>query len=237
MTEDVVWAIVPAAGIGARIGGRIPKQYLPLGSRTVIDHSVERLLMHPAVNGIYLALNDEDTHWARTEYAGHLDLVLVPGGRERCYSVSNALDSLSKRAKPSDWVMVHDAARPCVRRTDIDHLIELVADHPVGGLLGAPVHDTMKRTDPTDRIIDTVDREHLWRAFTPQIFRVDLLKSAIDGALTAGVQVTDEASAVEWAGHHPLMVEGHQDNIKITRPEDLELAAYYLDRQAQQEAV
>lgn len=231
MTEPSFWAVVPAAGVGRRMGSRIPKQYLQLDGRTVIDHTIERMLLHPAIDGLYLALSEEDGWWDETEFAGHPDLVRVRGGVERCYSVLHALDALQARAAAHDWVLVHDAARPCVRRGDVDHLIHMVASHDVGGLLGMPVHDTMKRTDSADRIVETVARDHLWRAFTPQMFRFGLLHEALRAALDAGFLVTDEASAIERAGHRPIMVESHADNLKITRPEDLPLAAFYLQQQ------
>lgn len=230
------WAVVPAAGVGKRMGSGLPKQYLPLGGRAVIDHTIERLLLHPSIDGLYLAISEEDGYWNDTEFAGHPDLVVLSGGTERCYSVFNALSVLKDRAHDDDWVLVHDAARPCVRRTDIDHLISMLAGHDTGGLLGRPVSDTMKRTDPADRILETVERNHLWHAFTPQMFRLGVLYDAMKAALDSGVLVTDEASAIERAGHRPIMVEGHADNLKITRPEDLPLAAYYLERQAQTEA-
>jgi 2-C-methyl-D-erythritol 4-phosphate cytidylyltransferase len=232
MNSPSHWAVVPAAGVGKRMGSSVPKQYLDLNGRAVIDHTIERLLMHPSIDGVYVALSAEDTRWERTEFADHPDLVTLEGGTERCYSVLNALDRLVERASADDWVLVHDAARPCVRRDDIDHLIEMVLSHPVGGLLGMPVRDTMKRTDTADRIETTVERSQLWHAFTPQMFRVGLLRDALNGALDAGFLVTDEASAMEWAGHRPIMVEGHADNLKITRPEDLPLAGYFLERQA-----
>lgn len=232
MSEPACWAVVPAAGVGRRMGSAVPKQYLMLAGRMVIDHTIERLLLHPSVDGLYLALSEEDGRWAGSEYAGHPDLVRVPGGMERCHSVANALEALRARARDHDWVLVHDAARPCVRRGDIDHLIDMLQTHQVGGLLGMPVRDTMKRTDAVDRVRETVDRAHLWHAFTPQMFRYGVLSSALRGALDAGFLVTDEASAVEWAGHSPLMVEGHADNVKITRPDDLPLADYFLQRQA-----
>lgn len=237
MSDAARWAVVPAAGVGRRMGGAVPKQYLELGGRAVIDHTIERLLLHPAIDGVYVAISEEDTRWADTQFAGHPDVVALPGGSERCYSVLNALDRLARRARPDDWVLVHDAARPCVRKEDIDHLIAMVLGHPVGGLLGMPVHDTMKRTDAADRIEHTVERSHLWHAYTPQMFRLELLKGALQGALEVGFLVTDEASAVEWAGHRPIMVEGHADNLKITRPDDLPMAAYFLSKQAEERPI
>jgi 2-C-methyl-D-erythritol 4-phosphate cytidylyltransferase len=214
------------------MGNTVPKQYLPLEGRMVIDHTIERMLLHPAVDGLYLALSEEDRWWDETEFAGHPDLVRVKGGMERCHSVFNALDMLGQRASRDDWVLVHDAARPCIRRSDVDHLVQMLGAHEVGGLLGMPVRDTMKRTDSADRIVETVERRDLWHAFTPQMFRFGVLFDALKGALQAGFLVTDEASALEWAGQRPIMVEGHSDNLKITRPEDLPLAAYFLQRQA-----
>ena len=235
MTEPSFWAIVPAAGVGRRMGGAIPKQYLQLCGRAVIDHTIERILLHPSIDGLYLALSEDDGWWAATEFAGHPDLVRVNGGVERCHSVLNALDALAARADPADWVLVHDAARPCVRRSDIDHLIHMLRAHEVGGLLGMPVHDTMKRTDSAARVLETVERTNLWHAFTPQMFRFGLLLDALRRALQAGFLVTDEASAIEWAGLRPIMVASRSDNLKITRPEDLPLAAYHLEQQAREE--
>ncbi|MBT8430357.1 MAG: 2-C-methyl-D-erythritol 4-phosphate cytidylyltransferase [Gammaproteobacteria bacterium] len=232
MTEPSFWVIVPAAGVGTRVGSVIPKQYLELRGRTVIEHTIGRLLLHPMVDGLYLALGVDDAWWEDTEFSGHPDLVRVQGGSERCHSVFNALEMLGQRADRDDWVLVHDAARPCVRRSDIDDLIDGVRSHAVGGLLGLPVRDTMKRTDATDCVLETVERDHLWHAFTPQMFRFGVLSDAMKDALEAGFLVTDEASAIERAGHRPIMVEGHADNIKITRAEDLSLAAYYLQQQA-----
>jgi 2-C-methyl-D-erythritol 4-phosphate cytidylyltransferase len=226
------WAIIPAAGVGKRMGAAIPKQYLQLTGRPVIDHTLERILLHPRIDGVYVALGEDDGWWEDTEFAGHPDLVRVAGGAERCHSVLNALDALLDRAAADDWVLVHDAARPCVRRGDITRLIDTLAEHPVGGLLGMPVRDTMKRTDAAGLVEHTVERANLWHAFTPQMFRVGPLHEALRGALAAGVTVTDEASAMERAGQRPLMVEGSPDNLKITRPEDLALAGYYLSVQA-----
>jgi len=232
MSEANHWVVLPAAGVGRRMGGSIPKQYLELAGRPVIDHSLERVLLHPKLDGVYVAIAEDDRWWEHTEYATHPDLVRVDGGAERCFSVLKALEELGARAQPHDWVLVHDAARPCLRRGDVDHLIRRLESHEAGGLLGVPVRDTMKRTSGAGQIIDTVDRNHLWHAYTPQMFRFERLLKALRGAIDAGFLVTDEASAIEWAGDRPLMVEGHPDNIKITRPEDLPLAEFFLSQQA-----
>lgn len=229
------WAVIPAAGAGRRMGSAVPKQYLPLAGRTVIDWTISKLLSHPAVDGVIVALSLEDAHWQHTEYATHASVERVNGGAERCHSVFNALNALSDKAAPEDWVLVHDAARPCVHHQDISKLIETVEKKQlIGGLLGMLVRDTMKRTNQLNQITTTVERDQLWHAFTPQMFRLKTLQTALEDALTAGVQITDEASALEWAGYKPIMVEGQPDNIKITRPADLELAEFYLRARSRQ---
>ncbi len=228
------WAVVPAAGAGRRVGGELPKQYLTLNGRPLLDHTLRRLLGYPRIAGLVLVVAPGDERWAPVVAAlGDTRLQVVAGGAERCHSVVNGLRFLSDRAAADDWALVHDAARPCVRHHDLDRLFAALEDHPVGGLLGIPVRDTMKRTDAACRVIETVDRERLWHALTPQVFRYRRLLQALDGALAAGVAVTDEASAMERDGHRPLMVEGHGDNIKVTRPEDLALAGFYLRQQEQ----
>ncbi len=231
MSDPNFWAVIPAAGLGRRMGSGLPKQYLELDGRPVIDHAVERMLLHPRLDGLVIALREDDAWWPDTEFADHPDVMRVAGGAERCHSVQNALEALAARADPDDWVLVHDAARPCVRRADVTRLVDTLAGDPVGGLLGVPLHDTVKRTDEAGRVVATVPRDNLWRAFTPQMFRLGVLRDALRAAIDAGVPVTDEASAIERAGHAPRLVEGHADNLKITRLGDLELAAFFLARQ------
>ena len=225
------WAVVPAAGVGKRMGSPIPKQYLALDGRLVIEQALQRLLDHDAIQAVYVALSEQDEWWPDTAFAQDSRVVRVTGGAERCHSVLNAIEALSGVAAEDDWVLVHDAARPCVRLQDIDRLIEQGSAHAVGGLLGVPVRDTMKRTNEAAEISKTVVREQLWHAYTPQMFRLGQLHHALMVAISEESMVTDEASAMELAGFHPLMVEGHADNIKITRPEDLDLAAFYLQQQ------
>jgi 2-C-methyl-D-erythritol 4-phosphate cytidylyltransferase len=222
------WAVVPAAGIGRRMGGEVPKQYLELLGRRVIDHTLQRLLDHALIDVAYVALSPDDGYWEACAYATDPRVVRVAGGEERCHSVLNLLHALQVVADADDWVLVHDAARPCLSKDDLDHLIETLADHPVGGLLGIPVQDTLKRVSVQGEVAETVPRGDLWRAYTPQMFRLGLLTSALEAALQKGELVTDDASAMELAGHRPQMVEGHAGNLKITRPADLALAAFYL---------
>jgi 2-C-methyl-D-erythritol 4-phosphate cytidylyltransferase len=226
------WAVIPAAGTGVRMGAAAPKQYLPLHGRTVLEHTLTRIIAHPRISATVVAIAAADRQWPHVATGfDQAALVTTQGGAERCHSVLNGLRALSGRAAVEDWVLVHDAARPCLRRVDLDHLIDELRDHPVGGLLGIPVTDTMKRSDEHGNVIETVRREGLWRALTPQMFRYGMLARALNAALDRDAMVTDEAAAMEMAGHAPRMVEGHADNIKITRPRDLALAEMYLQQQ------
>ena len=225
------WAVVPAAGAGRRMGSEVPKQYLHLKGRPVIDYSLRTLLGHPSIEAVLVALSEDDTFWRQTQHANDPRVIRVTGGAERCYSVLNALKVLRPMAADADWVLVHDAARPCLAPEDLDHLIQCLKHHPVGGLLGVPVQDTLKRVAPQGEVLQTIPREDLWHAYTPQMFRLGLLIKALEHALGQGALVTDDASAMELSGHRVVMVEGHAGNLKITRPADLQLAAFYLNRQ------
>lgn len=225
------WAVVPAAGRGRRMAGAVPKQYLVLAGKPILQHTVERLVGHPRVRGVVVVLAAGDAHWDGLDLAARERVITVTGGDERCHSVLAALTHLAALAEGSDWVMVHDAARPCVRADDIDALVTAAGAHAVGGLLAVPVRDTMKRAGPGDEIVQTVDRHGLWHAQTPQMFRLAELRSAIEAALAAGVTVTDEAQALELRGRMPLLVAGHADNIKVTEPQDAALAELFLRRQ------
>jgi len=225
------WVIVPAAGIGKRMGGDMPKQYLPLAGRSVIEHTLHRLSLHQRIEEIVVVLSEKDTYWDKLQ----LDWISKPvrtviGGDERCHSVLNGLKSLKERAIDNDWVLVHDAARPCLRPNDIESLIS-ECQNEVGGLLGMPVKDTMKQVDETQKIISTLKRDHIWHALTPQMFRYKDLVSALSNVLDKNELVTDEAMAMEQTGCQPKMVHGHADNIKITHPDDLALAEFYLKQQ------
>lgn len=230
------WAVVPAAGAGRRFGGPVPKQYLELRGRCVIEHSLATLLEHPAIDGCVLALSAEDEWWAETVYASHPAVQRVAGGTERSDSVANALEALSEYADEHDWVLVHDAARPCLTRFDLDRLIAALGDGSAGALLAVQVHDTVKVADAAsgDRVLRTVPREQLWRAYTPQAFPLGTLRRALARARDQGSAITDDASAIEQLGLRPLLVSGRSDNLKITRPEDLPLAQFFLEQQQEQ---
>jgi len=225
------WAIVPAAGSGTRVGADLPKQYLPVNGRTIIEHTCARLSGVEKLSGIVVVVAPGDPHWPAQRVPASPPVMSVEGGAERHLSVLNGLRHLARGASPDDWVLVHDAARPCVRRADIDRLILALSEHEVGGLLALPVRDTMKRVNVDGDIIETVDRAGLWHALTPQMFRLGALTRAIEAAVNDGLVVTDEASAMEFAGFAPRVIEGSVDNIKITQREDLRLAALYIQNQ------
>lgn len=230
-----IWAVVPAAGIGSRMQVSIPKQYLRINGQTVLSLTLARLSALADVGRIMLVLNPDDRHWARHNslHSAERDKVLTClGGDDRWQSVLNGLDALADLARPEDWVLVHDAVRPCVRVSDMLHLLELATSDSAGGLLALPVSDTLKRADGDYRIAQTVDREALWAACTPQLFPFERLRQTLRAASEAGVTLTDEASAMEWAGERPQLVPCHKDNIKITYAEDLQLAELILQAQA-----
>jgi 2-C-methyl-D-erythritol 4-phosphate cytidylyltransferase len=225
------WAVIPAAGVGRRMGSTLPKQYLPLANRTVIECTLQRFFEAPQISGVVVALAADDPYWPSLELHPPKPLLTAPGGAERSDSVRNALDVLSIQADPDDWVLVHDAARPCLSCLDLQRLMDAVAEDPVGGILAAPVRDTLKRDDGDGRIQATEERAGLWHALTPQMFRLGLLRAALERVVAEGARVTDEAGAVERLGARPRLVEGRMDNIKITHPEDLLLAERLLEGQ------
>lgn len=219
-------AVVPAAGVGARVGADIPKQYISIDGKTVLEHTLERLLLSDVFDQIVVAVGADDQNWQTISLLKNPKISIVEGGVERSDSVLAALVSID--AQPNDWILVHDVARPCIQPATIKHLISSLRDHQVGGLLAVPVSDTVKRVDNANTITATVDRSELWRAQTPQMFPYALLRDALTQGLAQQLAITDEASAIELMGLKPKVVEGLQSNIKITRPEDIALAAYYL---------
>ena len=226
-----IWAIVPAAGIGKRVGGEVPKQYLSLNGRPLIDWTLTRLLQLQELVRIIVVVSADDAYWPELEVSQHSRIQRANGGTERCYSVLNGLIALEGQARDNDWVLVHDAARPCVRVSDMRLLISRAQDADNGAILAMRVRDTMKKSNKNNEIEETVNRESLWHALTPQLFRYGQLKQALLMAIDDGFEVTDEASAMEHAGKHPRLVEGASDNIKVTRPEDLSLAGFFLNKQ------
>lgn len=222
-TLPAFWAVIPAAGVGARMAADRPKQYLQLGGQTILEHSLDCFLDHPCVKGVVVSVAADDPYWPGLRCATDPRIQRAEGGQERADSVLNALLLLhAQGAADSDWVLVHDAARPNLARSDLDRLLGELADDPVGGLLAVPARDTLKRANADGRVSKTIDRSTVWQAYTPQMFRLGALHRALADSLVADVAITDESSAIEWAGQSPRLIEGRSDNIKVTRPEDLE---------------
>lgn len=230
-TEARYWCVVPAAGHGRRFGSELPKQYMPLVGQPLIVRTLERLAAHPRLAGLMVVLATGDSQWPGIEQIDGTPVRTAIGGAERANSVLAGLRALPDSVADADFVLVHDAARPCVRLEDIDALLTR-AGSGEGGLLGAPLRDTLKRADTQGCSAGTESRESRWRAFTPQMFRRGALSEALGDALAAGVAITDEAMAMERAGIAPLLVEGAEDNIKVTTRVDLALAEFLLKRTA-----
>ena len=228
MTPDPVrgglWVVVPAAGRGTRFGGEVPKQYCAVAGRTVIAHTLERLLSHPSIAGAMVVLAADDAYW-RDSAVTDLDKPVLTciGGAERADSVLAGVDALPDAVRADAFVLVHDAARPNLAHADLDRLLDIGRADPVGAILAAPVRDTLKRAGDDGGIDRTEPRERLWRALTPQLFRRLQLARALEAALAEGVAVTDESMAMERQGLRPLLVEGREDNLKVTTPADLAL--------------
>lgn len=223
------WAVVPAAGVGKRMNADRPKQYLDLAGKTVIEHTLLRLLHAEVFTAVAVAISEEDPYWSELSVANHENIIRAKGGKERADSVLSGLHAIYDQARDDDWVLVHDAARPCITATDIHHLINSLVDDEVGGILALPCADTLKNVQGKN-ILGTADRSHIWRALTPQMFRYGDLKTALEQAV-GNPAITDEASALELQGKQPKIVEGRPDNIKITRPEDLALAQFFMEQQ------
>lgn len=227
-----VWAVVPAAGLGVRMGGAKPKQYLPLADTCILQVTLNKMLALPQLAGVVVAVQATDSHWPTLSLVDQVQC--TDGGESRAESVLNALAYLlAHDVDPGHWVLVHDAARPCVRMDAVAALrqaVESAGDAVVGGILAQPVANTLKRVNEFS-VECTVDRSRLWQAHTPQLFRLGELHGALQKGLEASCAITDEASAMEQQGMQPLVVEDYSDNIKITRPEDLALAEMILRQQ------
>lgn len=238
MTKGV-WCVVPAAGAGRRAGSGAPKQYRPLLGKPMLLRTMERLALHPRVAGLVVALAERDRHWGGWVSCMGKPVRTCTGGAERADSVRAGLACIADSERPDAWVMVHDAARPCLSHREIDRLLRQGTRHPVGALLALPVRDTVKRADADGNVTETVSRENLWRALTPQLFRLGELRAALDAALAdpaRGGSLTDEASAIELQGKKPLLVEGCDENLKVTSAQDLVRAEAILRAQGEHPA-
>jgi 2-C-methyl-D-erythritol 4-phosphate cytidylyltransferase len=233
--------VIPAAGSGRRMQQELPKQYLEVLGKPLLQHTLENLGDLGLMQGIVLAVSPQDHRidavLAALPAALRSRITLVHGGAERANSVLAAVTALADRADPEDWVLVHDAVRPCVRQQDVLRLLDAVRDEPAGGLLAQPVRDTLKLADASGYVLRTVDRTGLWQAATPQAFRHAILLRALRESAARGAQLTDESAAVEALGMPVRLVQGSADNVKLTWPEDLSLLATLLQAQAAAEQI
>lgn len=229
--SDTCWAVLPAAGIGSRMGGDLPKQYIEVAGATIFEHSLRALLACPQLGAVVVALHPQDSRAAELQLLDDARVQRVVGGDQRSDSVVAGLEALAQRAAADDWVLVHDAARPCLQLEDSQRLIARVTDNGIGGILAEPVVDTLKRAGADGLVAATLDRKSLWRAQTPQMFRLGELREALEQAAGQGLAVTDEASAMEMAGYPVQLVAGSPRNLKVTVPADLQLATWYLQAQ------
>ncbi|QCI24468.1 2-C-methyl-D-erythritol 4-phosphate cytidylyltransferase [Buchnera aphidicola (Muscaphis stroyani)] len=220
-------AIVPAAGIGKRMLSNVPKQYIKIKNQTILEYTLTTLLSNPNIINVIVSLNRNDNYFFNLSISSNVRIISVIGGKERINSVLSGL-SLQIDA---DWVIVHDAVRPCLSRQDLNKIILITRRSKVGGILVQPIHDTIKYGDvKKERILKTVDRKNLWHALTPQIFPLNLLRFCLNKVIKDKIVITDESSALEYCGYRPLMVLGSSQNIKITCFEDLFFAEFYLTK-------
>ncbi|MDB5936717.1 MAG: 2-C-methyl-D-erythritol 4-phosphate cytidylyltransferase [Massilia sp.] len=218
------FALIPAAGVGARMGADGPKQYLPLGGKPMLRHTLDAFLSSERISHSFVVVSADDPQIDTVAPRNGVS-ILRCGGATRMESIRNGLAAIAESVRADDWVLVHDAARPGLNRALIEKLIAEVGAHPVGGLLALPVVDTVKRAD--GNAVSTISRDGLWLAQTPQMFRLGLLRDALAAAADAAA-ITDDASAVEAMGHAPMLVEGHPRNLKVTLPQDIRIAEMYL---------
>ena len=228
-TKNNIWAIVPAAGVGARMEADRPKQYLKIGNKTILEHTLEKLFQLPDLAGLIVCIAQQDEYWQTLNVTHKKLLQTVDGGETRAHSVLNGIRYLSGVAKDEDWVMVHDAARPVVSLLALLRLQEELKDHDVGGLLAVPVNDTVKLASENQTVQRTLDRSQLWYAQTPQMFKVGVLRQALEQALQKELSITDEASAIEFMGLKPKLVKGEVSNIKVTTAADMALVNMFIE--------
>ncbi len=222
------FCIIAAAGVGQRMGSNLPKQYSTIAGRTLLEWAIDPFLNSPKIERIIVALSKDDCWFAQLAISKNPKITTAVGGAIRYQSVLSALHSLSNTASNDDWVIVHDAARPNFKLEDLNKLINTVGDHPVGGILGTPLSDSLKKVNFENSIESNIPREGLWRAWAPQIFRYGLLVSSHEKCLNDNYSVTDESSAIHYLGYQSLMVSGRSDNFKVTTPEDFEMMSKLL---------
>lgn len=229
-TDNKIWVIVPAAGSGQRMGVETPKQYLEINGKTILEITLSLLLKNKHIYQVVVCTFVDDQKWQSLAISDHNKISRTDGGESRANSVLNGLTSIENIAKDEDWVLVHDAARPCLSQDLLNNLVNKLSGDQVGGILAIPAKDTLKVSDSSGITIDkTLDRSQIWHAQTPQMFRYGLLKKAMDIALSSSFEITDEASAMEYAGHQVKIIEGDSTNLKITTQDDLKFAQFLLN--------
>ena len=229
---EKLWAVVPAAGQGRRVGGAVPKQYLEIAGMPVLAHTLKRLAAVQEIDATFVGISETDSHWHNLPLPPGMQVACYTGGQSRAETVWLGLQALQKCASADDWVLVHDAARPCVQVEDIDTLISAVVPSSEGGLLAVPVTDTIKVANQDSTAKQTMDRRMLWRAQTPQLFRFSVLYTALQAVVHNLESISDESAAVEKLGLKPLIVQSDERNIKITNSKDLQLAEFFLGKKA-----
>lgn len=232
MTKKSFWVVLPASGVGERMKSHCPKQYLPFQDKTVIEITLNRLLDFDQVQGAIVVISENDEYWPDLNYTHAKPVIVANGGLERFDSVYSGIQKLQELGLEEDiWVMIHDAVRPCVTHEDLALLVNESMRSPHGLFLAQPVADTIKKADQNLNCIATIDRSSLWRAFTPQVFPIEIISKALAHVTNEQIGVTDDVSAVEALGLKPKIILGRSDNIKITFPQDLVIAEVLLANQ------
>ncbi|XBC37529.1 MAG: 2-C-methyl-D-erythritol 4-phosphate cytidylyltransferase [Buchnera aphidicola (Meitanaphis microgallis)] len=219
-------AIVPAAGIGSRMLSNIPKQYIKIRGCTILEHSIKFLLAHSSIKRIIIVLNKKDIFFHKLSISSHPRIFYVIGGDLRVCSVLSGLLVIND----VKWVIIHDAVRPCLNYNDLNKIISLTNTSKIGGILATPVNNTIKYSKDNRNVISTISRYQLWNALTPQCFPIKLLLACLRKAMNEGINVTDEASAMEHCGYYPQLIRGSSSNIKVTYPEDISFVSFYLGK-------
>ena len=222
------WVVIPAAGIGRRMGGDIPKQYVSVNGKTIVEHTIDNFIGRKEIENICIAISESDKFWSALPISKNKKMITTMGGSERYESVYNGLCALKDKANDDDWVLVHDAVRPCLKKSIIDRLITDVSSNDVGGILALPCFETMKKVNNNRHIEETINREIIWRAQTPQVFKYKKLLLAIENAINENIHITDEAMAMELLNYKPIVIMGDEKNIKITHQTDLKHLELFL---------
>ena len=226
--KNKYWVVIPAAGIGRRMGSNIPKQYVSVNGKTIVEHTIDNFIGRKEIENICIAISESDKHWPALPISKNKKIITTIGGSERYESVYNALCALKDKANDDDWVLVHDAVRPCLKKSIIDRLITDISSNDVGGILALPCFETMKKVNNNRYIEETINREIIWRAQTPQVFKYKKLLLAIEKAINENIHITDEAMAMELLNYKPIVIMGDEKNIKITHQIDLKHLELFL---------